>query len=446
LEVSSGEPNGPLTSAAFDAGWYAEASADTPDMLELALDKPEYHVGDTMMVAVTARTAGKVTLNIIGDRLINTVAADVEPGVNRLKVSIGRDWGNGGYVLATLRRPHEVRLREGKLRALPEPIRADTTAALETPAVKRNEVQKYLAAKFEATLRVTPEEVAAALSLSDRAEAEKLYRKAAELFTEMGAQGEERRVEAAMARHGWLVETAETSTVEAAQLRALLDVALATTSSLDAASQSRAALDELVRVFGAERAFLFLLNGDSNALVMTAGRDAQGQDLTAQTDYSNTVVEKVRATRAPVVVTGTAQGALLGSESALVYNLRSIFAAPLMVKDKLVGVVYLDNRLEKGLRTKTDLQVLQAIASHIAIAIESARAARVELDRRALENEKALLEKDLELTSAVQAMFLPRTAEIDRVILAFHRGILRLGEDVGGVSASGSSLERIPRG
>src|SRR5262249_4038132 len=27
------------------------------------------------------------------------------PGVNRLKVSIGRDWGNGGYVLATLRRP-----------------------------------------------------------------------------------------------------------------------------------------------------------------------------------------------------------------------------------------------------------------------------------------------------------------------------------------------------
>jgi serine phosphatase RsbU (regulator of sigma subunit) len=202
--------------------------------------------------------------------------------------------------------------------------------------------------------------------------------------------------------------------VEAAQLRALLDVTLATTSSLDPASQSRGALDELVRVFGAERAFLFLVNTDNSALEMQAGRDAHGNDLPAQTDYSNTVVEKVRATRAPVVVTGTAQGALIGSESALVYNLRSIFAAPLLVRDKLVGVVYLDNRLEKGLRTKTDLQVLQAIAGHIAIAIESARVARVELERRALENEKALLEKDLELTSAVQAMFLPRTEEIDR--------------------------------
>ena len=59
LEVSTGDRNGPLTSVDFDAGWYAEASADTPDLLEIALDKPEYAAGDTMTVAVTARTAGK---------------------------------------------------------------------------------------------------------------------------------------------------------------------------------------------------------------------------------------------------------------------------------------------------------------------------------------------------------------------------------------------------
>jgi alpha-2-macroglobulin len=105
LEVSAGAFNGPVTSVVFDAGWYADASADTPDMLEIALDKPDYHPGDMMSVAVTARAAGKVTLDVIGDRLITTVSADVEPGLNRLKISIGRDWGNGGYVLATLRRP-----------------------------------------------------------------------------------------------------------------------------------------------------------------------------------------------------------------------------------------------------------------------------------------------------------------------------------------------------
>ena len=58
LEVSSGDPNGPVTSIAFDAGFYVETNADTPDMLEVALDKSDYAPGDTMTVAVTARTRG----------------------------------------------------------------------------------------------------------------------------------------------------------------------------------------------------------------------------------------------------------------------------------------------------------------------------------------------------------------------------------------------------
>jgi hypothetical protein len=70
---------------------------------------------------------------------------------------------------ADLRRPYETRLRGAKLRTLPEPIRADTQAALATPAQRRTEVQKYLAGKFEATLRVEPAEVEAALSTLDRA-------------------------------------------------------------------------------------------------------------------------------------------------------------------------------------------------------------------------------------------------------------------------------------
>ena len=70
LEVSSGDANGPVTSVNFDAGFYVESNADTPDLLEVALDKPAYTAGDTMTVAVTARSAGRLTLNVIGDRLV----------------------------------------------------------------------------------------------------------------------------------------------------------------------------------------------------------------------------------------------------------------------------------------------------------------------------------------------------------------------------------------
>ena len=46
LEVSSRRcRTARSTSIAFDAGWYTEATADTPDMLEIALDKPEYKAG-----------------------------------------------------------------------------------------------------------------------------------------------------------------------------------------------------------------------------------------------------------------------------------------------------------------------------------------------------------------------------------------------------------------
>ncbi|MGB7276896.1 MAG: alpha-2-macroglobulin [Pseudolabrys sp.] len=105
LEVSTGEPNGAITSVGFDAGFYADASADTPDLLEVALDKPDYKPGETMNISVTARTAGRLTVNVFTDRLVASQSQDVKPGAARVSLNVGRDWGAGAYMVATLRRP-----------------------------------------------------------------------------------------------------------------------------------------------------------------------------------------------------------------------------------------------------------------------------------------------------------------------------------------------------
>jgi len=105
LEVSTGEPNGAITSVGFDAGFYAEASADTPDLVEVALEKPDYKPGETMNVSVTARTAGRLTVNVFTDRLVASQSQDVKPGAARVSLNVGRDWGTGAYMVATLRRP-----------------------------------------------------------------------------------------------------------------------------------------------------------------------------------------------------------------------------------------------------------------------------------------------------------------------------------------------------
>src|SRR5580700_10173626 len=105
LDVKSADADGPLTSVQFDVGWYSDGSADTPDLLETSIDKPEYQSGDTMVVSVNARSAGKLTVNVLGDRLLTTQTTDVREGTTQVKIPVGKDWGSGAYVVATLRRP-----------------------------------------------------------------------------------------------------------------------------------------------------------------------------------------------------------------------------------------------------------------------------------------------------------------------------------------------------
>src|SRR6185312_14184794 len=103
LEVSNGPQM--LTSLGFDAGFYAESTADTPDLLELALDKPGYTAGESISVAVTARTGGRLTLDVITDRLVESHSQEVSAGTAKLSIPVDANWGTGAYLVATLRRP-----------------------------------------------------------------------------------------------------------------------------------------------------------------------------------------------------------------------------------------------------------------------------------------------------------------------------------------------------
>ncbi|MCL2714302.1 MAG: alpha-2-macroglobulin family protein [Alphaproteobacteria bacterium] len=104
LDVKTTDGDKLLTSVEFDVGWYASGTS-TPDLLETSIDKPQYQSGDSMTVSVNARSAGRLTINVIGDRLLTTQSVDVRPGTAQVRLNVGKDWGTGAYVLATLRRP-----------------------------------------------------------------------------------------------------------------------------------------------------------------------------------------------------------------------------------------------------------------------------------------------------------------------------------------------------
>ncbi len=107
LEVSSGDRSGPVTSVAFDAGFYAEASADTPDLLEIALDKPEYAPGDTHdgRGHRAHRRQGHAQRRSATGCITTHRRRTCRPAPPRSTLPVGSDWGTGAYVVATLRRP-----------------------------------------------------------------------------------------------------------------------------------------------------------------------------------------------------------------------------------------------------------------------------------------------------------------------------------------------------
>jgi diguanylate cyclase (GGDEF)-like protein len=180
------------------------------------------------------------------------------------------------------------------------------------------------------------------------------------------------------------------SGLERQRLQALQQVSAAASRVLDPGELARIALDETIRILAADRAFLFLTDLVTGGLVAHLGRDAEGQDVPELTGYSTTLVERVRMTGRPLVVTGTEEGAALGSASVVLHGLRSILAAPLQLEGRLLGVVYLDSQVAKGIFTADDVGILTAMTNHIATSLETARAAQLEISVQTAQRQRDL--------------------------------------------------------
>src|SRR5262249_46298772 len=120
------------------------------------------------------------------DRTLADVSLPDRAEIERHNTEIEKQVAELTQQLDELRKPYREKLLDQKLAAIPEPIRADTKAAIGLPADKRNEVQKYLAGKFEGQLKISAEEIAAALSEADKTAA-------ADITSRTNALGSRRR-------------------------------------------------------------------------------------------------------------------------------------------------------------------------------------------------------------------------------------------------------------
>ncbi len=224
---------------------------------------------------------------------------------------------------------------------------------------------------------------------------------------------------------GTNLASASTQSLDDRVSNTLLRISLAASFEMDPQKQIIFSLNEIVTVMSAERSYVFLWDEHSQSLRFAGGRDNQMHELQEPTGYSSTVVKKVAASRTPLIVMGNDQMEALGSQSAVLHGLRSIIAAPLLLKGELKGVVYVDSSVSKSLFSKVDADLLAAIASHIAISFENLRMMNIEASRREMQ-------KDLELSATIQKMLFPKEKELhfDGLRIAgFNRPAIQCGGD-----------------
>lgn len=119
LEVETSAADGPVSSVEFDAGWFVSASStETPDGLEVALDKDSYKVGDIAHLKVTARYGGEVLVNAGTESLLYSKSQTVGAEGGVIDVPVTAEWGAGTYVTATLFRPGEAQESRMPMRAI----------------------------------------------------------------------------------------------------------------------------------------------------------------------------------------------------------------------------------------------------------------------------------------------------------------------------------------
>jgi sigma-B regulation protein RsbU (phosphoserine phosphatase) len=148
----------------------------------------------------------------------------------------------------------------------------------------------------------------------------------------------------------------------------------------------RRTVDGAIEVTGAQRGVLFLADA-SGALAVRLARHRDRKDLAPDLRYSRGVVGKVWTTGRPYLTTdfdGPQAAADLG-QSVLDLRLLSILAVPLVARDRAIGVLYVDSTATAKEFTQGEQSVFAALAGIASVALERARLASEEAERKRLE-------------------------------------------------------------
>jgi adenylate cyclase len=127
-------------------------------------------------------------------------------------------------------------------------------------------------------------------------------------------------------------------------------------------------LDKIFEIFRCDRGIIFL--PDKNEKLCPTVSKQRDEDDDDDIVVSQTILRDVAQNKKAVLSSDASMDSRYNSaKSIIIQGIRSTMSVPMVYRDKLVGVVYLDSQLATGAFSKKDLQLLTGIASQAASAI-----------------------------------------------------------------------------
>lgn len=193
----------------------------------------------------------------------------------------------------------------------------------------------------------------------------------------------------------------ESTDLPAERLSLVYELSQTFNSSLDLEDLLNTLIDEVIAATSAERGFVVLREED-DSFEFRSARGMEHETIgDPDLEISRGVVQSVMDGGVGLLTSDAQQDdRFKGRQSVMSLGLRSILCSPLTVKEETVGAIYVDNRLHAGIFTQEDLEMLNAIASSAAIAIENARlyGESIEMGR---------MERELSMARRVQTGLIP---------------------------------------
>jgi signal transduction histidine kinase len=156
-------------------------------------------------------------------------------------------------------------------------------------------------------------------------------------------------------------------------------VADAIQSVLDLDDLLAALMGTIFEVFAPERGIIFLCDEESGALLPRVRRPEDDIGV------SQTIVDFAVENRSSLLVSDVAgDERFADAESVMAQSIRSAICSPLVSKERVLGVLYIDTQSHQISYRNEDLALLNLIAANAAIAIENAILVRQKLEAERL--------------------------------------------------------------